>query len=501
MKKFITLLFAVLLSTNVFAFKLAKQDDGRVFVINDAGTRVAAFYKTKHRLLLSNSCKTVKVFDISAGELLKEFHEGTTTESESSSASTDTALSRPKRKADDECPSPAGKRINILTDDEAASTTPTGGAASAAAAAAAATSTTPPRFSWTSSSTSNSPAKGGAAGAAAAAAVEEDSDDDEYLSYVLGIISNSDRDSCGRMNGLSTEHITGYKTHSAVLSEFINTATEGLLICSQDIRSIDADIYQDLLNAHENGVRVDIFYNKTIDAEAQELLEGIASLHKLNVHAKFLIADNTVLVIGSHNWLDFRYKNGTNNSLLVHGRALQKITCNIDTQLENYTNRVYTAFDNADEEEKLCLELDRDDILLTLQQHEAFFDEACRNAQEKIIIHSPFVTHKNALDRISRAVKLISENVRIEFHVWEDTYRQNDLKRLQERIARDHDLSQRVKVNVSRSQQKNHSKTLVVDDERIRAEGSFNWLSSSTSESSPGHNLDATVVVYDYLND
>lgn len=484
MIRFTLSFFIALFSANSFSFTLTPQDDGRVLIINDAGQRVGAFYKNRHRLLLSNFRKTVKVYDKSTGDLLKEFHEP---ESDDSASTTSSSSTSSKRKSDD-AQTPSAKRSNVgYKTPPPSPDTPPEITPELLEQIRILESRAGLRASSSTTSTSIPPTVGGAAGAAGAPQNNESS-------------YSSESEGESQIN-----YLEGPEEHHAALLEAINKAQKNLIICSDTITFLDKDVYSALKNASQRGVNIDVFFRKGIDPRAEKFLDEIGQTYQSNLHAKFLVADNSYIVIGSHNWFDFNvidYESflSGNKSFKITGDTEQtsEIIEAISSRINDYIHprlRAYTPprtrkrYKMSDDSDYIQSGASYFSVLTSTKEHEDFLMEACKKAHKNLLIHSPFVTFYNAKKRIEKLAKIANPGVKIKLKAWDSPgFRQ---------------LVDFVKSNPRYEkiftfylmQEGDHSKMIMIDDMKLWSQGSFNWLSSSLSEQSRGHNLDATVVL------
>ena len=207
------------------------------------------------------------------------------------------------------------------------------------------------------------------------------------------------------------------------------------------------------------------------------------------------MADENSLTIGSQNWLDFDYSHGYNRSIKIEGDEcfISPIKEQIWGRIRHYGN-IYYGNESLNDTPDTILNYFLDSeghsqisLLSLLDTHESFFDEVCRTAQKDIHIYSPFVNFHNATQRLLSAVNLINPAVIIKLFIWP----QESADELVDFIKANNKLSKHIEIY--ELDQNCHHKTIVRDEDLI-SEGSFNWLSSSLSEESQGHNLDCSLV-------
>ncbi|MDP3533606.1 MAG: phospholipase D-like domain-containing protein [Alphaproteobacteria bacterium] len=297
------------------------------------------------------------------------------------------------------------------------------------------------------------------------------------------------------------DHLIGPEAHHEVLKNTIASAQKNLLISSDSITFLPKDIYKALKDASLRGVKIYIYVNRLIDERVLGFLESISTIQQRNIHAKYLIADDVCVIIGSHNWFDFDHCDGHNRSFKIseNKEYVNGIKDQIWEQIRYYGNVRHgnersiqkaqkSIYRNAILEYPLTPNGDSKlSLLSSLDAHEIFFNEICQKAQHRIQIYSPFVTFDNAAVRLIEAVESLRPGVKIDIFIW----RGSKADQLFDFIQGNPALAKRI--NVHELEPDHHHKTLIMDD-KIICEGSFNWLSSSLSEESRGHNLDTSLV-------
>jgi phosphatidylserine/phosphatidylglycerophosphate/cardiolipin synthase-like enzyme len=297
------------------------------------------------------------------------------------------------------------------------------------------------------------------------------------------------------------DHLVGPDAHHEVLKNTINTAQKNLLICSESITFLPKDIYKALKDASLRNVKIYIYFNKLADERVLDFLESISTIQQRNIHAKYLVADDVCVIIGSNNWFDFDYSGSHNRSFKIseNKEYITGIKDQIWEQIRYYGNVQHgniksiqkaqkSIYRNAILEYPLTSKGDSQlSLLSSLDAHEIFFNEISQKAQHRIQIYSPFVTFDNAAVRLTEAVESLKSGVMIDIFIWASP----KADQLFDFIQGNPVLAKRI--NVHELEPNHHHKTLIMDD-KIICEGSFNWLSSSLSEESRGHNLDTSLV-------
>ncbi|MDP1723384.1 MAG: hypothetical protein Q8L85_01610 [Alphaproteobacteria bacterium] len=275
--------------------------------------------------------------------------------------------------------------------------------------------------------------------------------------------------------------------HRNLLIKMLESAEQTVLITTQSVTFFDQDIFNLFERLREKKVKIFVYYNKFIDKRLLNFFDNIGIIHRqFNIHAKFLMIDYKSIVIGSYNWLDFN-DDYDNTSFEIQGnvKCFDKLRGRIWKKVIDYRkNR-----DNVDNPFQIDLLHESEMHLLTsLKSHENFFRCVCKNANHKIEIFSPFVTTNNAKKRLIDIASFIKEGVKINIYV----LNQSDAEKLSQILKTP--LLSKIKDQMNVFLTEDHSKTLVVDDYLI-SEGSFNWLSSASSEASKFHNFDASLVL------
>lgn len=289
-------------------------------------------------------------------------------------------------------------------------------------------------------------------------------------------------------------HVSGSEEHFNLLKKSLDSAKKEILITTHSITWIPSDVFDLLKDAVCRNVKIHIIYNHNIPEKVEDFFMDTESIRLENnkIHAKYLVVDRKIFVIGSFNWLDFTKTNDDD---------IEECSFKISKN-ENYVNRlrgkVYSEIisnrKGPSEKEwdflKLPISPDSSNMLLltTLFDHENFLLSACRDAKRKIEVYSPFVTYKNAIKRINNIADILNKdaqsNVRLHLFVGEKYYELSN-------FIKNHRI---LRKNTDIDLEYFHRKTLVIDDELI-SEGSFNWLSSASNLESEYHNHDASLVL------
>jgi hypothetical protein len=291
-------------------------------------------------------------------------------------------------------------------------------------------------------------------------------------------------------------HIRGKQEHIDLLQEMLDSANDEIVLTTQSVTWLPNEIYDSLMEAVDRQVKIHIVYNNNIPDKVAESFENNNIRCEQNtIHTKCLIVDKKKCVFGSYNWLDFTKINEDSSDSNIDDIAdcSFKISKN-DCYVKRLRGKIYSEIianrKGPSEKKEDFLEFKISDrsrmkLLTTLYDHEKFFIDACREAKQKIEIHSPFVTYKNATVRLNNIAKNLNENVKLYLVVGEYFNELNGF------IKRHSILSKNTKIRLDEDF---HRKTLIIDKETI-SEGSFNWLSSASNLESDYHNQDTSLVL------
>ncbi len=291
-------------------------------------------------------------------------------------------------------------------------------------------------------------------------------------------------------NACDVTHIKGLDEHHALLGKMISEAKEDIFITTRSINMGNGDIYRLLENASERGVRINVIYTNYIDKNIENMYKGKFTINKSNVHAKYLIIDKKYFIVGSQNWLDFPSNRWDNNKIENYSLKISRNETYIIDLKAKVLNDIKSNLERSSIKKspikKFVLQPYSEFMHInTLFDHEVFLLYACGIAKEKIVIYSPFVYYNNAEYRLSRISKELKPGVKLFLFIGENiegvkriVNSNNKLKKITE-----------IKMNTIF-----HCKTIQVDD-NIICEGSFNWLSSSTSTEGYGYELNASLIV------
>lgn len=297
--------------------------------------------------------------------------------------------------------------------------------------------------------------------------------------------------------------------HFETLRSAISAAKESILITSYDIKHETLqrqNIYTLINQARQRGIKIYIYYNdsKNIATSVMNFFadNGI-NCDQAYTHSKFLVVDESLVTIGSFNWLSAiggNLQDDNEGTIVCTGKALcSNLRQDIWTHIRYYRNLQYSnrkqvhKFNyNPINHAAITYSLDNNSELTylpTLKQHRYFLQESLAHASEKIIICSPFISHGgefladihheslwDACDRGVMVFFVCSQN---------DPMLDDFAEFLEDAKAENAFLLPEPDF---------HLKTIIVDDEVI-TEGSFNWLSATRNKESIYHNHEATIVV------
>ena len=289
----------------------------------------------------------------------------------------------------------------------------------------------------------------------------------------------------------------------------IQSAKDSILITSYSIAHFTFNhynIYQSLANARRQGVRIYIYWNdhKPIDRRVSQFLdEWDIHFDQAYTHSKFLMIDKRKIVIGSFNWLseNLNYQQSANGSLVTEGTYADTLGEDIWQHLMHYRQLQYGHYrqarcfdrdpDNQDSPSYKLAENSYFTYLPTLEEHQNYLFYVIKEAKNKVIVCSPFISQWVEEDILVELLRpVLRRGVNLYFVYNPGTISRTESNQLFNHLgslARDkhfhlipiHDF---------------HLKTIIVDDVEI-AEGSFNWFSATRDRAHEHHNHEATAIV------
>jgi len=301
------------------------------------------------------------------------------------------------------------------------------------------------------------------------------------------------------------ERIQGRENHLNCLISMIESAEKEIEIFSYKLKFLPKDLFRSLRNAAIRGVKVKLIVNEVTSEWALDNLEhlGITVDYGRQTHTKFAIVDSEAAIIGSFNFLDEDrgYSDDDN------GECSFVISTSSDL-VKRIRGKIYAdliRYERGQNNLPVPLEVplrnnSKGYILTNLGQHEVFFKSMMKQANEKVIFYSPFITFPNAVERLKVVSENLKPSVSLEIRVNADQER-----RLYAALKGFSRLKQRTTIVPGNF----HRKSLIVDphsDNPTICEGSFNWLCASTAASSGGHNQETSLllmgsVATDYVQD
>lgn len=307
---------------------------------------------------------------------------------------------------------------------------------------------------------------------------------------------------------VSFERISTYDEHIKILQSCLQEAKYSLLITSYGINHETfqrANLFRLFADAKRRNVRIYIYYN-----DQKNIAEDILRFFEKNdihcdftwTHSKILAMDKCFVAAGSFNWLstiNSHYGESEEASFVCHGNICELIIDDFWKHLKHYRNQQFANNKRVKRFERnpynissMVYELDGTTNLTylpTLDQHCGFLQDLFKQAKNRVIICSPFISSARSYAEDLNTPLLreaTSRGVKVYFIC--STY-SNELGDFQDFLKRLR-LPNIHLVTVTNM----HLKTIIIDDSLI-AEGSFNWLSASRNRDSEYHNHELTLLV------
>jgi len=294
------------------------------------------------------------------------------------------------------------------------------------------------------------------------------------------------------------KRLFGTHEHVDELVSLIRCSRKKLEIFSWALGFLDSEVFEALRKAANRGVEVILTVQEVNREQTLEALEdlGVQVNADRKTHTKFAVADCNIAIIGSCNFL------GSNTDGDDEIEDTEEVSYKISDNPElvkRLRGRIYKDMisyekGNPPMDAHLCVDLgsrSRFFLLTNLLHHQDFFKCAVTNAQERIIIYSPFVNYYNALDQLKVIEERTKPGVSLMIYVLPDHAEQ-----MHWALRKCPKLIGRTKIQES----KFHRKSLIIDpaspDNCLCSDGSHNWFSAETAKiSNEACNQETTVVL------
>lgn len=257
-----------------------------------------------------------------------------------------------------------------------------------------------------------------------------------------------------------------------------------------------------LADARNRGVTVYLYniYSKDLDLETYLFFKDLGIAYdQAYTHAKILAVDDTIVAIGSCNWLS-KDNSWENASLCLSGEDCSDLVSLLWRDLKYYRNLQFQNYkqirqyqNNPYNNLAVHYDIDRSTKLTyihSLDAHLEFIANVFEAARQHIIFCAPFVNPQSGYQEDFEK-QLLQHTITKKVHIYfvgrtEDTNFSSFEKYLGE-------LHKSPFVHLILSSDI-HLKTVIMDD-TIIAEGSFNWLSASRDKASDHHNHEVTLAL------
>jgi len=283
-------------------------------------------------------------------------------------------------------------------------------------------------------------------------------------------------------NDPMVERLDTFDKHRDFLQRAFRVAKRTILMTTDGIRleTLSLLCLDELIrDAHRRDVKIYIYNHpeRPMSREVLNYFSGLGiTIQNFNTYSQILAVDNTMVGIGSFNWLSNFY--GKYDATLVcygvRGRDLSDYVWGYIGGYRNIWDGRYHELPNCeilDDEELTYFEPDFG-YLDTREGHRAVIEEAFLMAEERIIIFSPFISEQLLEEFLPEKIcKTAARGVKIYFICSPDQIKAKGF---------DHFIQEKVNhPNVQLiSREEIHAKTVMIDRSTL-LEGSFNWLSAS----------------------
>ena len=302
------------------------------------------------------------------------------------------------------------------------------------------------------------------------------------------------------------ERLDTLEQHTDLLQSAFRDAKRYILIASYGVNMqtfISADLFALIKKAREDRVSIYIYANdlKYVDKEILEFFsKHMVSFACMNIHAKILCYDDSVIAIGSFDWLSCiggKYEQNENSSFLCRNKWSHQLIEDVWRYIKFYTNIQFGNIEqlieferNSVNDTQLSYQIEPETsvtYLPTLEAHRCFLRHSLLTAKRRIIICSPFISSGSYEDFSPQMLRATANReVNIYFVCLTEQSQETEFDVFIDQINSP-------LVHLCHSDDI-HLKTLIVDDDII-AEGSFNWISATRDEGAQAHNLETTLIV------
>ena len=300
--------------------------------------------------------------------------------------------------------------------------------------------------------------------------------------------------------------VHGTEDHISTYAHCIDAAESHIIIASWNLNFISQRIFSSLMRAKKQEVSISLVVQSVKREETLKHFyddEDSDSEYTFNLfitksHAKFLLIDSKILVLGSYNALGNSYEESLDSSVMLKGSVQQlwpfymsiyETYTSISENLGGIFGGIAMISKVRNPGPRPLLQRSFEDgsrifLLRTVQEHQDFFRLATPYNGD-VSIYSPFCIRDNTLKRLQTLEKILPTSMKISLKVLLQF--RNGLTTLLTKVP---NLQNRVNVETVPS----HQKVITLGAETICI-GSLNWLSAAQDNTASYWNAELSVVL------
>lgn len=317
---------------------------------------------------------------------------------------------------------------------------------------------------------------------------------------------------------LTAHRLVSHDDHTTFLMNVLKNAKKTVMISSYEMsyeRLCAVGIGKAIQTARDRGIKIYIYYehrplySKKIYEQLCSIADCCSRFDELNSHAKCIIQDQTILAVGSYNWLSEEKTTARNASLVLSGPLASELIKTVWGAIRYYQSEQYendrgmeSFLNDKSVFKPRIYNFSSKQYVYTLNTPEAhcdFLAKACADAQQKIQIFSPFVRLEKLRETLTPQLLRALNNKNVFFQLMllaepcsKAPAEKEKVFMLLEQLRSTYPIfSYATVANL-------HAKTLIVDDVLL-CEGSFNWLSAVSDIEHEASNFEMSIAIKGHL--
>ncbi|MBL0941946.1 MAG: hypothetical protein IBJ00_04365 [Alphaproteobacteria bacterium] len=313
---------------------------------------------------------------------------------------------------------------------------------------------------------------------------------------------------------LYARRLSSDQDHTTFLIDTLNSAQETVMISSYSVslqRLTDEGIGDAIMEAAARGVKVYIYYENRLLYPPKEyailrhIESSCARFEDITIHAKCVLKDKETVAIGSYNWLSDSREGSVNGTIVASGLLASGLIKDVWQGIRFYQSQKY---ENDKGIEKFLSDTDAfstgayqfapKQFLYTLRTSEAhglFLNDVFENAQERVLLLSPFIRLAKLQETFTPKLLQNLRRKGVSLTLITLPSPCDKIPHEQREIFTSLNRLKSMASNFSYITHPNlHAKTLIADQDVI-CESSFNWLSAVSETFHIANNFEMSVAV------